>query len=152
MFNIFSNFLNLEWQLLLLLWSWSLLRASACCFSSHFFSVQSMSFFPIFSCRSFSFLAIILRLYTCENSTTFLKLRLGYLIFGLCMSESLQELSDVATEDVRPLQVDSLFPISHPLPFLKPHEFIHYLITWAKKFIMIPHGCQKLWWWSWTLV
>ena len=29
---------------------------------------------------------------------------------------------------LRPLQLNSQFPISHPLPFLEPHDFIHYFI------------------------
>ena len=41
---------------------------------------------------------------------------------------------------IRPLQDYSLFPISCPLPFLEPHDFIHYFIIAsheAKHFVMM---------------
>ena len=36
----------------------------------------------------------------------------------------------------RPLKLNSLHPISRPLPFLELHDFIHYLITRPGKFII----------------
>ena len=56
--------------------------------------------------------------------------------------------------ELRPLQYDSLFPISRPHHFVASHAFVHYLITWPKFSLLWSadwaRGADYSKWRSWT--